>query len=596
MKAQGALYCAFSKSPPQTKRAKDWLRALLPGTFPRYDQGWWFDIRVGVALYAPQVTTDSAHGASAVAASSGPGMKELCAVLLRRGISVLLEVTGPFALIAWDGVRNELMLARDKFGQRTLYVREMPDHFLCSSELSPLLRAHQRCALDTESAIRYLFLGQPLNGRTLAAEIKKVSAAHCLHWRSGGVLISRRYYSPLRHDRPRLPNRAQRREIQNALDSVISEGPAGQCQALLLSGGVDSSYLAATVASQESGSVEGFTIAFEGLPEANETEYAAFVAKKFSLRHHVITLTVSDAVRHLNAILESAEPCSAWATLGHRHLVEAVASRHTHLLSGLGADEVFGGYGAYLRSYARFCLHKAAWPLTGPAHNLCGILSNPSDMLRLLFSGVPRFFDIQDLRRALHPPFNRWNALLPDMAFYREVQAMKPSCHYFEMMIAHECQHRIPELLFCGFEQVANEYGVTTAYPFLSSEVVERVIALRASLRFRLHGTRWKNKILLRQFALGRVPARILNRSPVSYNIPILPLLGSRPFAVAVLERLHGSAFLDLGIVRKEWLDNLQKRVLQSICGSRTGYPSAVNQIWALLTLSSWYQRWLQGG
>jgi asparagine synthetase B (glutamine-hydrolysing) len=406
------------------------------------------------------------------------------------------------------------------------------------------------------------------------------------------VIISQRYYSPLKHDTPRLPSKTQRRELQTALDEVIRESTDGQCQALLLSGGVDSSYLAATVSRR--GSLEAFTIEFDGLPEANETEYAAFVAKKISLRHRVVTLTVEDAVRHLNAILDSAEPCSAWATLGHRHLLEAIAFRHTHLLSGLGADEVFGGYGAYLRSYAHYRQHEAAWPWTARVRSICGILSNSVDMQKLLFSGVPRFFDLRELHRALYPPFDTWNPLLPDVAFYRQLQAMKSDCHYFEMMVAHECQHRIPELLFCGFEPIAKEYQLATTYPFLSPEVVERVIALAASLRFRPDGRKWKNKLLLRQFATRRVPSRILNRSPVSYNVPILQWLGSPRFARTVLERLHGSAFLDLEIVRKDYLDKLQQRVLRCLTGRRAGYRTAVNEIWILLTVSSWYQRWLQ--
>lgn len=596
MNTKGPLYCVFSKSPPRPKEANRWLSSILPRTFPGPDYGWWLNLRDGVAIHAPQLTMCVTNCASAAASSdSTASSKRFSANLLRRGSSVLSEFPGAFSLIAWDGIRRELLLARDKFGQSTLYVRELSDCFLCSSELPPLLDAFHRCSLDVESAVRYLLLGQPLNGRTLAAEVMKVRAAHCLHWRRGGALISRRYYSPLRHDSAKLPTKAQRREIQIALDEAIAASTDGKCRALLLSGGVDSSYLAATITNRKSGSLEAFTVAFEGLPEANETEYAAFVTEKLSIPHHVITLTVADAVIHLNAILDSAEPCSAWATLSHRHLVESIASHdHTGLLSGLGADEVFGGYSAYLRSYTRFRLHEAAWTAAPHVRSICGVLSDPVDAQSLLFSGIPRFFDTRDLGRALYAPYNRWNPLLPDMAFYRELQAMKSECHYFEMMVAHECQHRIPELLFCGFEPIAKAFGISTTYPFLSPDVVERVIALGAALRFQPQGSKWKNKILLREFASDRVPSRILDRIPVSYNAPILPWLGTRPFAQTVLERLHTSPFLDLGIVRKEWLEKLQKGVLRCLSGDPKCRPDLISQLWALLTISSWYHRWLR--
>jgi asparagine synthase (glutamine-hydrolysing) len=496
--------------------------------------------------------------------------------------------------MAWDGMRRELLLARDKFGQNTLYIREFPNLFLCSSELTPLLDAFHRCSLDVESAVRYLFVGQPLNGRTLATEVTKLKAAHCLHWRPGTALITRRYYSPLRHDSRWSPNKFQRREIQSALDDAITASADGKCKALLLSGGVDSSYIGATIAERKCGSLEAYTIAFEGLPEANETEYAALVAKKLAVKHHVITLALVDAVTHLNAILDSAEPCSAWATISHRHLLQSIASRHhKHLLSGLGADEVFGGYSAYLKNYAQLRLHEKAWTAPGVS-SLFGVMSNPADARSLLFSGIPRFFDSLDLTRALHAPFNRWNTLLPDISFYRQLQAMKSNCHYFEMMIAHECEHRIPELLFCGFEPISKEFGISTSYPFLSPHVVEQVIALGATLRFRPDGDRWKNKVLLREFAASKLPSKILDRNPMSYNAPILPWLGSRPFAKIVVERLHESPFLDLGIVRKQWLPKLKKGVLRCINSGAACRPDVVNQIWALLTISSWYHRWIR--
>lgn len=552
-------------------------------------------------MHAPQL--DAPENATSPSAFDGVG--KLCQPktllfknLLCKGANALGDIAGEFAIAFWHSERKELMLARDHFGQRALYTREDEDFIFYCSELEPLLADPLfQCRLDFESAVRYLTVGQPLHGRTLARGIFKIPAAHYIIWKPHQTLLYQRYYSPLRHEAQKVLDKAGRDKIVYALDQAIGSRTVPGKQALLLSGGVDSSYLAATLAAQVPPSrLVAYTISFSGLDAANETHYADLVSRHCGIELHVVSLAVEQAAVILEKVLAAAEPCSAWATITHQHLLSRIRDDgHTHLFSGLGADEVFGGYGSFLKHYARLRSHQANWKVSALVEAMDGIMWNPTDSRFRLFSGVPRFFDDASLRCALYAPFNSWNFIMHDIAFYRECRRQKSDAHLFELMVFHECQHRVPDLLFADFEPVSRNVGVHSVYPYLDPGVVELATALGATERFSLGSDRrWTNKKAFREIAGARIPAKILQRRPVSYNAPFLSWMEARRFAQPVLLRLRESRFWDAGLIKHSWLDRLTSEVADCFVKPTPSKLKFVNQLWAVLTLASWYDRWVQ--
>jgi len=576
------------------------LAPLLPETFPAMSLAWRCMGDAGVALHAPALLECQNDGTLSLlclrgAASPGP---DFLPAMAARGERALDMLPGEFALAFWDGKRRQLLLARDHLGQHSLFIREDRDFYLICSELAPLLADPAfDCQLDVESAVHYLQFGLPVPGRTLARRVTRVPAGHLLRWNGAGPLLRQRYFSPISFDEKKVIACVEdRNRIAQTLDQAIFSRVTAQRQAILLSGGVDSSYIAATAAQHVGGAhFDAYTIAFSGPYPHNEGQYARIVADKHGIRHHDVAFDTANACAALETVLQAAEPCAAWASMTHHHLLTQIgADGHTSLLSGLGSDEVFGGYWKYFQSYARQRRHELSWPVGDHVAATDGLMWSPSAARAKLFSGIPRFFPDKALRAALREPYRKWNHGAHLVEFYRECRRLKHDAHLFELMVAHECQHRIPDLLFAGFEPVSRSHGMQASYPFLAPPVVTQACALGATERFWHHEGRWRNKRLLRELASERVPPQIMARPLHSYTAPIVMWLLDPRFNAIVTARLRNSGLWETGLVAPEWLDRVQQEVaahLKAGDGKRFNY---VEQLWALLTLAAWYARWVE--
>jgi asparagine synthase (glutamine-hydrolysing) len=555
----------------------------------------------GVALYRPDVI---AGGRSpSVLAFNGVLYPErtpddaLLGQLRRRDATAIAALRGEFTLALWDGPRARLLLARDHLGQRKLFVRSDEDFHLFSSELEPLLRDPAfTCELDFESAFHYLACGLPPPGHTLARGVSCVPAAHLLSWEPGRSLLAQRYWTPLDEEAKKLPDDDAKAAISAALDGAIASRLDGGVQAILLSGGVDSSYIAATAAAHIGPArLQSYTIEFTARYRKNETEYARLVAQAAGIPHRIVPLHAPAALALLEPTLAVAEPCSAWATVTHRHLLAAIAEDgHQHLLSGLGSDEVFGGYNKLLDFYFRSRKHFERWPAQEQVDSFAALLWDREAGRTALYPGVARFFSDEALARSLARPFRRWHFATHLEEFYRECRRLKPGAHVFEMMIAHECQRRIPDLLFVDFEPVARQLGVRTAYPFLDPDLIKRVCGLGAVGRYWLESRTWWNKKTLRELAAARIPATILARKPTSYTAPFADWMREPVFARPTLARLRRSRFWRAGLVRPELLGRVVADMEREPVAKHGRVTPWVDQLWALLTLAAWYDHYVE--
>jgi len=165
-----------------------------------------------------------------------------------------------------------------------------------------------------------------------------------------------------------------------------------------------------------------------------------------------------------------------------------------------------------------------------------------------------------------------------------------------EMMIAHECQHRIPDLLFATFEPLSRRIGIEVSYPFLNPDVVALTTALDVDSRYRTDAGRFSlcvselqpgYKHAFRLIAQHKVPELVYNRPRKAFTAPFGAWLLDKNFSGALYARLAQSRFWSLGIIERPWLDRAFAR-------SR---PRATNpwqhQLWAMLTLVSWYDRFV---
>lgn len=579
-----------------------WVRRWMPE--PR-DDAWWIDADAGVAIFRPErVGHDSVlaiRGSLIGPLRSSDPLTSYMQELVEGDTAAIQRFRGQFSLALWDGRRRRLLLARDHLGQRAMFLRTYADRIVFCSELEPLLRAPDAAnELDAESAFWSLTFGMAPPGRTLARGVDRLPAAHVLLREDDGIPLLHRYWTPLSADAPREATAAVVEEIRNKLDRAIAARVAGsEAAGVFLSGGVDSTYVSATATALGAPPRRAFTAAFDPRYDANETPYATAVAEWLGVPLEVVTLSGTEAAELLETVvLAAAEPAAAWAALTHVQILKrARALGIETMLSGLGADEIFGGYDHFRGFQARFLRYLRRYPPppgVDPFESL--LLPEMQASRRVLYPGVARFFDESALRRGLAKPYRDWQYASHLRAFYRECRRLKPEAHYMEMMVAHECQHRVPDMLFGNFETLSRSIGIDVRYPFLDPDLVRLVTGLAVESRYRTAGGEFSLRLrdlqpgfkyAMMQVASDRVPEAIVRRPRKSFTAPFGGWLSEPAFAGPVLDTLLRSRFWDLGIVRREWL----KHVIDSV---RMHPTPELFQLWSLVTLAGWFDRYVE--
>ncbi len=267
-----------------------------------------------------------------------------------QGLDFLKGLRGMFAVALWDVVRSRLILARDRLGKKPLYLRRGPDRLLFASEIKAILQDEDVPRRINHPALReYLALGYVPAPWTLFEGIEKVLPGHCLVIENGRM-VDREYWD-VRFDEAEACSEQEwaERVREKLLEAVrlrlVSDVPLGA----FLSGGIDSSSVVAAMARLTDRPVKTYSIGFEGEDSYyNELPYARIVAKAFSTDHHEIIVRPEVAELLPKLIWHMDEPIadSAFITT---YLVSRLARQSvTVILSGVGGDELFGGYRRYL--------------------------------------------------------------------------------------------------------------------------------------------------------------------------------------------------------------------------------------------------------
>ena len=266
------------------------------------------------------------------------------------GVDLFKRLRGMFAIAVWDAQRKRLVLARDRLGKKPLYVARLPGRLLFASEIKSILADHTVSRELNYSALNeYLALGYVPAPMTLFKGIEKLLPGHYLICERNQ--ISQHCYWDLDPETvDHLPEeewveRVREKLIESTRIRLISDVPLGA----FLSGGIDSSAIVAAMARMTDQPVKTYSIGFEGEDSFyNELPYASIVARAFGTDHHEIVVRPDAAELLPKLIWHMDEPIadSAFITT---YLVSRLAAQSVKvILSGVGGDELFGGYRRYL--------------------------------------------------------------------------------------------------------------------------------------------------------------------------------------------------------------------------------------------------------
>jgi asparagine synthase (glutamine-hydrolysing) len=502
-----------------------------------------------------------------------------------HGESFARLLRGMFAVAVWDAPRRRLVLARDAFGIKPLYYRVDGDGLAFSSEL----RALPRGEIDFDALEAFLAFNSIPGPLSIFREVKKLQPGHALAWEDGRARV-------FRFARP-APVAAEdvRRESEDDLaeelrarlrDSVrahlIADVPVG----VLLSGGVDSSLLAA-LAAQESGvPVHTFSIGFEER-SFDELGDARAVATRYGTRHEELVLR-PDAALLLPALADAFDEPFADSSALPTYLVSQLAAAHVKVaLSGEGGDELFGGYYTYAADLLALRVGRFA-PLARPL-----VERLPSSSRKASFDYRAKRF----VRGAALPPLERhhaWKEIFSADA-RAQLTLQRPGFDPVDVLRARFAETEGAELLarlqdvdlgtylvddlLVKTDRASMAHSLEARVPYLDPLVAGLAQALPTKLK--VSGLRKKR--LLRAAAAPLLPRRIVYGRKRGFSIPAAAWLRGdlEPFARDVLsaDTLKRQAFFRPVVVA----DLIDRHV--------SGREDLSRQLWGLLAFTLWYER-----
>jgi asparagine synthase (glutamine-hydrolysing) len=281
-----------------------------------------------------------------------------------EGPAFLKRLRGMFGLALWDVKRELLILGRDRIGEKPLYVRREPHRLLFASELKSILQVEDvPRRLNQEALQEYLALGYVPAPLTMLQGIEKILPGHCLVIEKDRIQEHEYWdvpYGPVEnHSEREWIERIRDKLLETVKMQLVSDVPLGA----FLSGGIDSSTIVAAMARLTGQPVKTYSIGYGGDQSYyNELPYAKIVAQAFGTDHHEIVVhpEVSELLPKMMWHLDEPIADSACLTT---YLVSRLARESvTVILSGVGGDELFGGYRRYLGD----SLHRWYRLLPGP--------------------------------------------------------------------------------------------------------------------------------------------------------------------------------------------------------------------------------------
>ncbi|WP_096701940.1 asparagine synthase (glutamine-hydrolyzing) [Magnetospirillum sp. 15-1] len=520
----------------------------------------------------------------------------LLRLLMRQGEAALDQLVGMFAVALWDRHECSLLLVRDRFGVKPLVWAALPGgHLAFASEIHALAACPGvDLGLDHRAVSDYLACLYVPAPRTIHAGIAKLEPGHLLRWRNGSWDIRRWWSPPFTGGRPIRHDEAVEELIplvrQAVVDRLVSDVPVG----CFLSGGIDSSVIAALMAEearrQGAPPIRTFTMTFDAAAY-DERDAAAQVAAHVGSHHTELPASPGIAGRLDAMVRHFGEPFGNPTALLIDDLSRLARQHVTVALVGDGGDEIFAGYPRYQGGLLaeRAARLLPVWLRRGVVAPLAGLIPESSSG-RHAFRRAREF--LGSLGLAADERYASWveyfdpaerAALLggaeagrPLAALYRAVAGADA----LDAMQQTDLLSFLPGNLLSYGDAMSMAHALELRLPLLDHRLAEAVGAIQAATRFA-----FGKKSLLKAVARRLLPAEIVDRPKLGFNPP-MGLWLQRELKPMVAERLTPARLEELGL---RW-----PPVERLLAEQRSGRRDHSLKVWALLVLEAWQRQ--QGG
>lgn len=516
------------------------------------------------------------------------------------GVECLQFLEGMFAFAIWDHERQRLFIARDRMGEKPLHWAVFGDKFIFGSEIKTILaHSEARKELDPVALQKYLALEYVPQPHTIFQNIHKLPPAHFLLVERRQVKVKN--YWEAGRETTRITEKDAAEQLVALLANstrlrLISDVPLG----IFLSGGVDSSSIAALAARGRSEPLKTFSIGFAD-KSFDESEYAAEVARHIGTEHHVSIFdptTARQTVEELWQVLD--EPIADASIIPTYYLSKMARKQVTVALAGEGGDELFGGYPTYQA-------HRLAamWNMIpGPLRH--GVLEPAIKSLPVSHNNLSFDFKAKRFISAVEePPVKRhlrWMGSIPvdqhaclirpelvsissEDRLYPDLPVNSPISKRSREVIAKIMQVDIATYLtddlLVKSDRASMAASLEVRLPFLAYPLVEFAASLPASYKVKGLTT----KYILKKAMAPYLPRTTVSRPKKGFGIPVAKWLRDE-FRDVVDELLGESTIKRQEIFQWAYIERLLKDHYEARADRR-------KELWTLLMFQWWWRKFL---
>jgi asparagine synthase (glutamine-hydrolysing) len=526
-----------------------------------------------------------------------------------HGRGCVEHLRGMFAFAIWDERRRELFIARDRLGVKPLYYVHTEDGSLYfASEIKSLLAARALKPEINFAALPDYLANHATSGReTLFRGVRRLLPGHTLLWRDGRTEINQ-YWDV---DFDRKAGRASqgegsdedyvRRWTELFRESVRLRLMADVPLGMFLSGGIDSSAIAAVMSQMVREPIKTFSVAFNER-EANELDYARLVARAFKTDHHEITIGPEQFFSALPRLVWHEDKPLAHPASVPLFFVSQLASRHVKVvLTGEGSDETLAGYDRYRKTIYNLALGAKYERLTNAAlrravsrrlQNGAGasplrqklrrtFLCLPPDIESIYFDNFAVFPRAMQLRLLTPETIARAGALDPYAnvrPYFEDVNAST----LLDRLLYADIKTYLHELLMKQ-DQMSMAASIESRVPFLDHKLVE----FTASLPQRLKLRGWTTKYILRRSMKGLLPDPILKRRKMGFPVPLARWFRG-PFRPVIDDYVLSARTLSRGLFDERFMRGLVEE-------HQRGGRDHSERLWALVNFEMWMRQFMDG-
>jgi asparagine synthase (glutamine-hydrolysing) len=514
------------------------------------------------------------------------------------GVEAVNHFNGMFSFAVYDKQEEELYVFRDRLGIKPLYYYWDGENFAFASEINALKKINKLNLQVNYNVIpQYLNLGYIPAPYSIYQNCYKLEPGHYLKI-SKSNFEKKKYWSieSIISDKVIKNEKQATILISDLLASSVqyqlkSDVPYG----VFLSGGIDSSLVAANAVKLSGTKINTFSIGFEN-QKFNEAIYAKQVANYLGANHHEFTVTITDAVEVLDDYMDAyGEPfadSSGIPTL----LVSRLAKKHvTVALSGEGGDELFHGYGSYkwaqrldnvFIKYNRILI-AAFLRNTSSLRNKRAaemfIFNDDKRNYSHIFSQEQYLFSSREINKFiinahLSPILLEELLKYTDTSFNDAINNTKGGRKLSaqEKQALYDLKFYLPDDLLVKVDRASMHYSLETRVPYLDHRLVEKAININARLKNDPHP-----KYILKEILYQHIPKKYFDRPKQGFSIPLKFWL-HKEMSFLIDDYLNEVVINKVGILDYEYVKQLLERF-------KNGEEYVFQRLWLLINLHKWF-------